>query len=162
MAPLAEMANQVHEIAKRGRCDYVDAYGRPYCYSHWYYYGRWILLAVAILCVFLSVYLMARKNSRRRRLQGAQPMYGTGWMAPAPPPYAPPQYSAQPPPGSQVPGGYYAPPNGQKADQNGEYVYGNQQEGIQLQQPTSAYHRGADDQYAPPEGPPPNQAHRFQ
>ncbi|EAA35593.1 hypothetical protein GE21DRAFT_2603 [Neurospora crassa] len=162
MAPLAEMANQVHEIAKRDRC-FLDEYGQRYCYTHWYYYGRWILLAVAILCVFLSVYLMARRNSRRRRIQGTQPMYGTGWMAPAPPPYAPPQYSAQPPPGSQAPGGYYAPPNGQKADQNGEYVYGgNQQEGIQLQQPASAYHRGADDQYAPPEGPPPNQAHRFQ
>ncbi|KAK3356259.1 chitin synthesis regulation, resistance to congo red-domain-containing protein [Neurospora tetraspora] len=160
MAPLAETANQVHQIAKRDRCFY-DTYDNYYCYSAWYYYGRWVLLGIAILCVFLSVFLMARRNSRRRRVQGTQPMYGTGWMAPAPPPYAPPQYSAQPPPGSQ--GGYYAPNmNGQKQpDLNGGY-YGNQQEGVQLQQPASAYHRGPDEQFAPPDGPPPNQAQRFQ
>lgn len=87
-------------------------------------------------------------------------MYGTGWMTPAPPPYAPPpQYSAQPPPGSQ--GGYFAP-NGQKPDQNGSPGYWAGQQGVQLQQPQSVYHRGPDEQYAPPEGPPPNQAHRFQ
>ncbi|KAH7627272.1 chitin synthesis regulation, resistance to congo red-domain-containing protein [Sordaria sp. MPI-SDFR-AT-0083] len=160
MAPLAETANQVHEIAKRDRC-YYDAYNNYYCYSAWYYYGRWILLGVCILCIFLSVFLMARKNSRRRRMQGAAPVYGTGWMAPAPPPYAPPQYSAQPPPGSQ--GGYYAPNgHGPKPEQNGPGAYyPNQQEGVQLQQPQSAYHRGPDEQYTPPEGPPPNQTPRY-
>lgn len=36
-----------------------DAYNNYYCYSAWYYYGRWILLGVCILCIFLSVFLMA-------------------------------------------------------------------------------------------------------
>ncbi|KAK3954912.1 chitin synthesis regulation, resistance to congo red-domain-containing protein [Pseudoneurospora amorphoporcata] len=161
MAPLAEMANQVHAMAKRARCD-CDSYGNCYCYSAWYYYGRWILLGICILCVFLSVFLMARRNSRRRRMHGAVPMYGTGWMAPAPPPYAPPpQYSAQPPPGSQ--GGYYAPNgNGPKPEQNGPGAYYPNQQGVQLQQPASAYHRGPDEQFTPPEGPPPSQARRYQ
>jgi hypothetical protein len=75
-------------------------------------------------------------------------MYGTGWMAPPPQYYPPPpQYAAQDPHnGNPPPGGYkYGQGDG----------YGNN-EGIQLQQPTSAYHRGPDADYAPPPGPPPS------
>ena len=90
-------------------------------------------------------------------------MYGTGWMAPAPPPYypPPPQYTPQ--------GAPYPPPGGYKVGENDGYYGGNQyggnqyggpqQEGIQLQQPQNTYHRSADaGDFAPPPGPPPNAA----
>ena len=78
-------------------------------------------------------------------------MYGTGWMAPAPAYYPPPpQYAAQDPAASYPP-----PQGGHKYGENDGY-YGNQQEGIQLQQPAQTYHREAEPEYAPPPGPPPN------
>jgi hypothetical protein len=77
-------------------------------------------------------------------------------MAPAPPPYypPPPQYSAQ-----DQGQGYPAPQGGYKYG-SGDGYYGGNQEGIQLQQPASAYHRGPEQEYAPPPGPPPNAAQK--
>lgn len=95
-------------------------------------------------------------------------MYGTGWMAPAPPPYypPPPQYSTQDPgAGNPPPGGYkygqgdgYYSGNPGESQNYGNQNYGGNQEGIQLQQPQHTYHRGTDADYAPPPGPPPNAA----
>lgn len=71
-------------------------------------------------------------------------------MAPAPAYYPPPpQYTPQDPAAA------YPPPGGYKYGQNGGYYAGNQ-EGIELQQPAHAYHRGPEGDYAPPQGPPPN------
>ncbi|KAH6650646.1 chitin synthesis regulation, resistance to congo red-domain-containing protein [Chaetomium tenue] len=146
MAPfIAQMA----ELAKRrdgcGSGGYRDYDGDCRYYSSWYWWGRWVFAGLAVLFILL-VFACLFRNSRRRRRQGAQPMYGTGWMAPAPPPYypPPPQYSAQD----------QAPPGGYKYGSGDGYYAGNQ-EGIQLQQPQSAYHRGTEPEYAPPPGPPP-------
>ncbi|KAK3337235.1 chitin synthesis regulation, resistance to congo red-domain-containing protein [Cercophora scortea] len=151
MAPhtLATLAHETAGIVKRDNCYYSNGY--RYCYSSWYWWGRWVF-AAALIVIFLAVlFALGRRNSRRRREQGVAPRYGTGWLAPAPPYYPnppPPQYSAQP----------MNPQNtGYKFNQNDGY-YANQQEGIQLQQPQSSYqpqNRGVDEVYAPPEGPPP-------
>ncbi|KAL2131581.1 hypothetical protein VTI74DRAFT_4878 [Chaetomium olivicolor] len=157
MAPLIE---QVAGLVKRedgcGDGRYRASNGLCYTYSSWYWWGRWVFAALAVVFFFLVLALIFR-NSRRRRRQGMQPMYGTGWMAP-PPAYQapPPQYAPQDPAG-----GYYGPPpqqqpqGGYKYGQGDGYYAGNQ-EGIQLQQPAQAYHRGTDADYAPPPGPPPN------
>lgn len=129
-----------------------------YCYpgSSWYWWGRWVFAGLAILFVII-VFATLFRNSRRRRKLGQQPLYGTGWMAPAPPPYypPPPQYTPQDQnAGSPPPGGY-------KYGQSDGYYAGNfngNQEGIQLQQPANAYHRSTENDYAPPPGPPPNAA----
>jgi hypothetical protein len=162
-----------------GRCYYYGGYYN----SAWYWWGRWVFAGLAILFIILVFAALlyvpfptlaythhrrsSRKsklttllspnsrNSRRRRKQGLQPLYGTGWMAPAPPPYypPPPQYSAQ-----DQGQGHYAPQGGYKYGSGDGYYGGGNQEGIQLQQPASAYHRGPDQEYAPPPGPPPNAA----
>lgn len=72
-------------------------------------------------------------------------------MAPAPPYYPPPpQYTPQDQNASNSPQGGY------KYNQHDGYYGNQQQEGIQLQQPTHTYQRGADADYAPPPGPPPS------
>ncbi|KAK4116330.1 hypothetical protein N656DRAFT_794650 [Canariomyces notabilis] len=147
MAPVIEGETG---MMKRDVCGYGWYLGRDgYChaYSGWYWWGRWVFAGLAILFVIL-VFLLLFRNSRRRRRQGQQPLYGTGWMAPAPPYYPPPpQYTPQD--NNPLPPGY-------KPNQNDGY-YGQQQEGIQLQPPASAYHRATDNtDYAPPPGPPPN------
>jgi hypothetical protein len=101
-------------------------------------------------------------TARRRRKAGRQPFYGTGWAArpgqggqtaqpyynnqhnQAAPPYSAPPYSAQP---TQTPYG--------GANQGYYGGYGQQQQGVELQQPQPTYGRGGDDVYAPPAGPPP-------
>ncbi|KAH6619215.1 chitin synthesis regulation, resistance to congo red-domain-containing protein [Chaetomium sp. MPI-SDFR-AT-0129] len=151
MAPLLE---QLAELTKRddgcGSGAYRDWNGRCVTYSGWYWWGRWVFAGIAIVFVLL-VFAGLFRNSRRRRRQGQQPLYGTGWMAPAPPPYypPPPQYSAEAQgQGAPPPGGYkYGP---------GDGYYGGNQEDIQLQQPQNTYHRGAEADYAPPPGPPPH------
>ena len=98
-------------------------------------------------------------NSRRRRRRGAQPMYGTGWMAP--PKYGAPYHGGPPAPP-------YSPPLENQQTRNtfnsneGYYAhqgngYGGQQSGFELQQPQSAYQpqRGGDPVYDAPTGPPP-------
>ncbi|KAK0748110.1 chitin synthesis regulation, resistance to congo red-domain-containing protein [Apiosordaria backusii] len=165
MAPL--VPDQLVGLEKRQGCPsgyYYGGDGLCYRYNTWNWWGRWVFAGLAVLFVLL-VFALLFRNSRRRRKQGGQPLYGTGWMAPAPQYYPPPpQYSAQdqnpPPPGGYKYNGndgYYGNP--QAGSQYGSPgPYGNQQEGIQLQQPEHAYHRGGDADYAPPPGPPPNAA----
>ncbi|KAL2172051.1 hypothetical protein VTG60DRAFT_421 [Thermothelomyces hinnuleus] len=162
MAPFPE---KVAELAKRadgcGPGRYRDFDGDCHYYSTWYHWGRWVFAGLAILLIIIIFAALVR-NSRRRRRLGRQPLYGTGWMAPAPPPYypPPPQYSPHdqgvpPPPGGYKYGegaGYY----GGNQPNNG--YYGGNQEGIQLQPPQNAYHRATDNDYAPPPGPPPKPA----
>ncbi|KAG7292966.1 hypothetical protein NEMBOFW57_003011 [Staphylotrichum longicolle] len=159
---MAPLLGQLAELGKRrdgcGSNAYLGSDGRCYYYSGWYWWGRWVFAGLAVLFVLL-VFAALFRNSRRRRKQGMQPMYGTGWMAPAPPPYypPPPQYSAQDQGGHPPPGGYkYGPTDGYYGGNPG--MYGGNQEGIQLQQPQNTYHRGTDADYAPPPGPPPNAA----
>jgi len=46
----------------------------------WYFWGRWVLLGV-IVVVILFLVLSCTCIARRRRMRGAQPYYGTGWLA---------------------------------------------------------------------------------
>ncbi|PHH55841.1 hypothetical protein CFIMG_002647RA [Ceratocystis fimbriata CBS 114723] len=117
--------------------------------SNWHSWGRWVALAVIVVCSIICFMLIACINSRRRRRHGGRPIYGTGWMAPLP------KYSANLPPGHQpynqnIPqNGYYAPPPpayGQQPNQ----AWG-QPGAIPLQQPQPTY----TGDYAPPTGPPP-------
>lgn len=131
-----------------------------------------ILLFVTWSCV---------KNRRRRR-QGMQPMYGTGWIPAGgggggPVNNQQPQYNQggwfggfgghknhknnnQPPPPQYTPGPGGAPTQeqqytGQTFNSNEGY-YGHHQNDVPLQQPAGSYYpRGGDPVYAPPEGPPP-------
>lgn len=172
---MAPVTDQLVGLAKReDGCGsgYYRAYdNRCYRYSTWSWWGRWVFAGLAVLFILIIFSLLFR-NSRRRRRAGQQPMYGTGWMAPAPP-YGgapPPQYTPQ-----DQNNNVYPPPAGHKYNQNDGYYgnqqqpeygtpygsqYGNQQEGIQLQQPQQTYHRGTDADYAPPPGPPPNAANK--
>ncbi|CAP60516.1 uncharacterized protein PODANS_1_8110 [Podospora anserina S mat+] len=169
MAPLVS-----DQLEKRQSCPSGYYYDRGYCYrnSAWSWWGRWVFAGLAVLFVLL-VFALLFRNSRRRRKQGARPLYGTGWMAPAPQYYPPPpQYTPQdqnpaPPGGYKYNGndGYYGNPQAGSSQYGSPGPYGNQatspygqQEGIQLQQPEHAYHRGGDADYAPPPGPPPNAA----
>ncbi|KAK0734008.1 chitin synthesis regulation, resistance to congo red-domain-containing protein [Lasiosphaeria miniovina] len=154
MAPTEQLAS----LAARyyTNCGYgysSDSDGRCYRDSAWFWWGRWVFAGIAIVLVFAVLLLVGRRNSRRRRQQGLQPLPGTAWMAgPAPPYYPPPpQYTAQPPAGAQTPVGSQG--TGHKFNQNDGY-YANQ-EGVQLQEPSNTYQRGGDYVYAPPEGPPP-------
>ncbi|KAL3964168.1 hypothetical protein ACCO45_001172 [Purpureocillium lilacinum] len=72
------MAPTSSELAKRYYCN-----GYGYCYnSRWYDWGRWVVVG-AIIFFCLLILLSCTCVARRRRRRGAQPMYGTGWMAPA-------------------------------------------------------------------------------
>lgn len=116
-------------------------------------------------------------NNRRRRRQGLNPRYGTGWMM-----HGRPQYynNGAPPPGQPQPqynnggGGWFGhhknnqppPPQysadpvpnqytGQTFSPNDGY-YGQQQNNVPLQQPTGSYYpRGGETVYEPPNHPPP-------
>ncbi|KAF5125302.1 Protein RCR2 [Metarhizium anisopliae] len=150
---------------------YCDSYGYRYrCNSRWYDWGRWVVLA-GVIVVFLLIMMTCACTARRRRRRGAQPMYGTGWMAPAGK-YDPNQqhqmnnynqgYQPEYNQGYGQPQGYYntPPPYGGQAQapQNtgttfnpNDGYYGQQQYGVQ--QPPTTYH--PDGGYAPPTGPPP-------
>ncbi|KAJ8064145.1 hypothetical protein OCU04_006499 [Sclerotinia nivalis] len=99
-------------------------------------------------------------NSRRRRRQGIQPMYGTGWMA-KPPPYG--HYNYGPPPPIYTQNGPIPPQQTGNTFNSNDGYYGHhgqhgqhgQQDGIELQQPPNAYTRGGEDVYEAPMGPPP-------
>ncbi|OAQ72196.1 Chitin synthesis regulation, Congo red resistance, RCR protein [Pochonia chlamydosporia 170] len=151
---------------------YCDGYSYSYrCSSRWYDWGRWVVLGGVIFIVLL-VLLTCACTARRRRRRGAQPMYGTGWMAPVGKHdqnqqhqmnnynqgYQPEYNQNQ---GYNQPQGYYntPPPYGQQQvpqstgttfNPNDGY-YGNAQYGVQP--PAQAYQR--DGGYAPPAGPPP-------
>jgi hypothetical protein len=150
-----------------------DGYG--YCdNSTWSSWGRWVALVVIIAAVVLIAFMLSCIQSRRRRRLGMQPMYGTGWMA-KPPPYgqhnyypnnqpfnggAPPVYS--PPVNSHQTGNTFNSNEGYYGHHGGGYGNG-QENGIELQQPQSAYQpqRGGDPVYNAPEGPPPKKGDGF-
>ncbi|KAL7629289.1 hypothetical protein AAE478_000809 [Parahypoxylon ruwenzoriense] len=161
MAPFIDQIGA--QLAKRQRyCDDDDyaRYGRA-CYSAWDWYGRWIFAAVIIALIIAIFLIWACVNSRRRRRQGLQPMYGTGWMAGNPGAgnayYNNPQGYNHPPPAYGAPPGQSYPMQNQYTGatfQSGDGYYG-QHEGIQ--QPKNVYGKNnTADGYAPPEGPPPN------
>ncbi|KAI1143482.1 chitin synthesis regulation, resistance to congo red-domain-containing protein [Hypoxylon sp. FL0543] len=159
MAPFVDQVSA--QLGKRQRyCNngYYDRYGN--CYSAWNWYGRWIFAAVVIVLVLAIFFLWACINSRRRRRQGQQPMYGTGWMAGNQGPNnnayygnssgynnnnpPPPAYGQSYPMQNQYTGTTFSPNDG----------YYGQHEGV-VQPPKNVYSNGKND-YAPPEGPPPN------
>ncbi|KAK3372440.1 hypothetical protein B0H63DRAFT_296903 [Podospora didyma] len=175
MAPTVWMAAMVK---REDGCGYNKHRENGVCrddyYSGWYWWGRWVFAGLAVIfvialllllgyvvkntiatrCGFVSLISSSRRNSRIRRQRGLPPRYGTGWMAPGPaPPYYPP---GPPPPQYSAQGPVHPQQTGHKFNQNDGY-YGNQQEGIQLQEPSNTYQRGTggDNVYAPPEGPPP-------
>ncbi|KAF2760157.1 hypothetical protein EJ05DRAFT_474061 [Pseudovirgaria hyperparasitica] len=148
-----------------------DAYtGRIYrCNSAWSDWVRWVVLAVIVIAFLLLFFLCSCITARRRRRAGRTPFYGTGWaVGRTAPGHGVPTYNnnnqwAQPAPpytpsntGTPGQGGYYAPPPGAPPGENAGY-YGNQHNGVELQQPQHAhnYNRGGEDVYAPPLGPPP-------
>lgn len=103
-------------------------------------------------------------TARKRRKRGAQPMYGTGWMAGQ---HGTPQYygnnenstPSQPAVNQNYYGGYNqgnddAPAYNQYGGGQNSGYYGQASE---LQQPSSAYQpaRGGEPVYSPPSGPPP-------
>ncbi|UNI14595.1 hypothetical protein JDV02_001210 [Purpureocillium takamizusanense] len=168
------MAPTSGELAKRYYCN-----GYGYCYnSRWYDWGRWVVVG-AIIFFCLLILLSCTCVARRRRRRGAQPMYGTGWMAPAGK-YGQnghemnnyqtgynqqqgydQQYQQQG--WNQQPGGYANPPPayGQQHPQytgttfNPNDGYYGQQQGQQygVQQPPNTYQREGN--FSPPPGPPP-------
>ncbi|KHN96439.1 Chitin synthesis regulation, Congo red resistance, RCR protein [Metarhizium album ARSEF 1941] len=145
------------------RALYCNSYGYTYrCNSRWYDWGRWVVLA-GIIVVFVLIMFTCACTARRRRRRGAQPMYGTGWMAPAGKfgnnqqhqmnsynqGYAQPQgyYNTPPPYGQQQ-----APQNTGTTFNPNDGYYGHQQQ-YGVQQPPNTYQ--PDGGYAPPPGPPP-------
>lgn len=149
---------------RRIRCGIGEVYDRSRnrCVrrSNWSFWGRWVLLALALGFILL-LFVLFCVRSRRARRRGARPMYGTGWMAPAggkfapappqqqwgappggygmqgqPPPPPPPAYGQEhygPPPPGPSPYAGYGPPDGG------------------IQQPPGTYQPV----YSPPTGPPP-------
>ncbi|KJZ73673.1 hypothetical protein HIM_07006 [Hirsutella minnesotensis 3608] len=148
---------------------YYECFGDTCVWRHnrWYDWGRWVFLA-GFLIIVLLVLFSCSCVARRRRRHGAQPMYGTGWMALGAGKhdgqnhyqagYGPQAYGQQQ--------GYPAPPPAYGQPQQPQYTgttfnqhdgyYGNanappQQYGVQ--QPPNAYH--PDGNYAAPTSPPP-------
>ncbi|PWI74341.1 hypothetical protein PCL_07655 [Purpureocillium lilacinum] len=169
---LFAMAPTSSELAKRYYCN-----GYGYCYnSRWYDWGRWVVVG-AIIFFCLLILLSCTCVARRRRRRGAQPMYGTGWMAPAgkygqnghemnnyqtgynQQGYDQQQYQQ----GWNQQAGYANPPPayGQQHPQytgttfNPNDGYYGQQQGQQygVQQPAHTYQREGN--FSPPPGPPP-------
>ncbi|KAK3329040.1 chitin synthesis regulation, resistance to congo red-domain-containing protein [Apodospora peruviana] len=170
---MAPTLSQIAEVGKRAvycSSGYYYSGGRCVRYSGWYWWGRWVFAGLIVVFFILVLAGFARKNARRRRGIGQQPLYGTGFLAGPAPPYTPyqgggpppPQYNQQQPVYPENTGnkfntndGYYANYNNNQQPAQGSSPYGNQQEGIQLQQPAQTYQRSTVEDYAPPEGPPP-------
>lgn len=152
MAPTTE---KIGQLFARYYCSGYG-YSNNNCRSSWSWWGRWVFAGVAIFVVILALVLLGCRNSRRRRKNGLNPRYGTGWMAPAP------KYSQQNNPGVYAPPPpQYTPAPGQNQgynNNNNNYqgYYGGQQEGIQP--PQGAYYPpgNTDNYYQAPPGPPPN------
>lgn len=153
MAPTTE---KIGQLFARYYCSGYG-YNSNDCRSSWSWWGRWVFAGVAIFVVILALVLLGCRNSRRRRKNGLNPRYGTGWMAPAP------KYSPQNNPGVYAPPPpQYTPAPGQNQgynnNNNNNYqgYYGGQQEGIQP--PQGAYYPpgNTDNYYQAPPGPPPN------
>ncbi|KAI0022592.1 chitin synthesis regulation, resistance to congo red-domain-containing protein [Xylariomycetidae sp. FL0641] len=120
--------------------------------SGWGGYGRWVFAAV-VIAIVLAAFLWACINSRRRRRRGAQPMYGTGWMAgnPGQPQYYNNPQGYQPPPAYGAQGQTYPMNNYPQNPADGYY---GQQSGVTAPKNVYNANNGATD-YAPPAGPPP-------
>ncbi|KAI2614507.1 chitin synthesis regulation, resistance to congo red-domain-containing protein [Hypoxylon fragiforme] len=167
MAPFMDQVGA--QLTKRRYCngDDYDRYNN--CYGAWHGYGRWIFAAVVIVLIILVFALWACINSRRRRRSGLQPMYGTGWMAGKPGPNNNPSYYNNNNNNNNPPPPAYGAPPGQSYPMQNQYTgstfspsdgYYGQHEGV-VQPPQNVYNnpnhtKGAADDYAPPEGPPPN------
>lgn len=138
--------------------------------SPWYNYGRWILLAAIVIGAFLIFVIFSCITARRRRRFGRSPYRGTGWAAGATPAgHAPAQYTGAPPQpyyannNNQAPPVYSPPISNQgyynQDHQHNQGYFGGQQQGVELQQPQSAYQGGERVyDYAPPVGPPPGKS----
>ncbi|PHH86127.1 hypothetical protein CDD83_10688 [Cordyceps sp. RAO-2017] len=160
-------------MARYVECDIT---GR--CYrrnSRWYDWGRWILIGILLLGLLLVLFSLSC-IARRRRRRGAQPLYGTGWMAPAgkfgghnsqqPMNTYQQGYDGQ---GYGPQGGYPPAPPAYGQPQHAQYTgttgttfnpndgyYGDpaqQQQHYGVQQPPNAYQPNSP--YSPPAGPPP-------
>ncbi|OAA61171.1 Chitin synthesis regulation, Congo red resistance, RCR protein [Niveomyces insectorum RCEF 264] len=159
MAPLQGTTAAAGDLVRRY---YSSCYNGGYC-SNWHYWGRWVLTGVIIVVFILALVFLSFRARRRR----GRPMYGTGWannwgggnrpQQEQPQPqyggYAapPPQYSQPAPP--QYTGGTYNSNEGYYGHNTGTM-----NNDVPLQQPGNTYYpsRGVDDEYAPPEGPPPS------
>ncbi|KAI1808329.1 chitin synthesis regulation, resistance to congo red-domain-containing protein [Daldinia bambusicola] len=160
MAPLIDLIGD--QLAKRDSCRDNEYYRYGRCYSAWYWYGRWIFAAIIIVLIIAVLFIMVCVNSRRRKRRGLQPMYGTGWMAGNAGPNNNAYYN-NPQPGYANPPPAYGAPPGQSFPMQNQYTgttfspndgYYGQHEGIQA--PKNVYNNNQKDDYAPPEGPPPN------
>ncbi|CAG9971039.1 unnamed protein product [Clonostachys byssicola] len=156
MAPSATTPSDGTGFASILKRDYCYDYPGSVRCSSWYYWGRWVLAGLALLLFFLFV-MSLLSLARRRRARGAQPYYGTGWMAPVgkyggpdgqnnsypmhdyqnhqngyysngPVHNPPPAYGTQAP---QYTGTTFNPNDG---------YYGNQQYNGNVQQPQNTYH----------------------
>ncbi|EPS32032.1 hypothetical protein POX_d05793 [Penicillium oxalicum] len=140
-------------VLSRRYCGFYDDCGG---HSDWDSWGRWVAFAVIVFCAFILFLGFSCLNARRRRRHGLRPITGTGWMAPPPgppPPHQPVYYGNQ--------NDYYgSPPPPQYSANPQNYGYfgaqnpGQQQNGIELQQPAAAH--AASRAYSPPPGPPPS------
>ncbi|RDA87353.1 hypothetical protein CP532_2638 [Ophiocordyceps camponoti-leonardi (nom. inval.)] len=139
--------------------------------SRWFDWGRWAFLGI-LLIGFLIVCFLFACIARRRRRRGAQPMYGTGWMAPpgkyggapdgnmnnmnnmnngyyGPQSYGPPAYGQpQYPQPTGTTGTNFHPNDGYYGDPSQQQQYGG------VQAPPTAYQPNPGP-YSPPPGPPP-------
>ncbi|KAI3329307.1 chitin synthesis regulation, resistance to congo red-domain-containing protein [Xylariaceae sp. AK1471] len=149
MAPVLDQVTGL--LNKRYNCPsgyYYSNYNGCVYGGPWYWYGRWIFAAVVIALFFLIFFLWACVNSRRRRRQGARPLYGTGWMAANNGQnYNNPQGYNQPPPAYGAPAQSYPMDNRYQTTDGGHY--GHQASGVE---PPKNVYTG---DYAPPAGPPP-------
>lgn len=168
-------------------CDrYRSGYGYNYsssdCYSSFYSWGRWVVLAVVFLAFIFLFFLLSCLSARRRRRRGLRPYNGTGWLAgKTPPGHAPAQYTGTAPVGGYAPHygqpqqystpppapPYGAPPNNSYFGSNASpspvyppqpgHVQQQQQTGIELQPPAQTYHQQPDRSSEGPEvySPPP-------
>ncbi|PGH06947.1 hypothetical protein AJ79_06421 [Helicocarpus griseus UAMH5409] len=143
-------------IIRRYEC-YEGYDSRIYCRSAWNDWGRWVALAVIIVCAFIVFFAFACVSARRRRRQGLQPFHGTGWAAhhafwqqqQHQQQYQQP-YPNAPPPQYSPAGGFYGP----KPTYFGGHQNPPQEQGVEMQPPQNTY-RAGEPVYQPPPGPPP-------
>ncbi|MCJ1309745.1 hypothetical protein MMC25_003406 [Agyrium rufum] len=157
-----------------GGCSYGQSNYNGQCENYnnsWSNYGRWILFGAVVLGIFFIFLIFSCITARRRRRGGQVPFRGTGWAyrhhgpvqytgGPVPQQEQGPNYYNAPPPpqnnnNNNAPPMYSPPKYGQP--QSNGYFGGEQQNGVELQQPNSSYQpqRGGDPVYGAPSGPPP-------